>query len=321
MHIPRSALHYAALALMPWVMAACSEPARDTYQGYVEGEFVNLASSQGGRLEKLDVARGQQVTASAALFVLESIDETAAVQQSARQLAAAEAQLADIRVGKRPQEIDVTRAQLVQAEANARKAALQLTRDEGQLRIGGIPQSQLDESRAQAEATAAQVRQLRSQLAVDALPNRSEQIRAQSAQVDAARAALAQAQWKLDQKTVVAPAAGLVYDTLYRRGEWVAAGNAVVRMLPPENVKVRFFVPQAIVGNIAPGRALTIRCDGCQSPINAQVTYVANEAEFTPPVIYSNENRDKLMFMIEARPTPADAPRLRPGQPVEVVLK
>ncbi|MFA9438801.1 HlyD family secretion protein [Uliginosibacterium sp. sgz301328] len=318
---PIRASHYALLALMPALIAACSEPARDTYQGYIEGEFVNLASSQGGRLEKLDVARGQQVAADAPLFVLESADETAGVQQAARQLSAAEAQLADIRVGKRPQEIDVTRAQLVQAEANARKAALQLTRDEGQLRIGGIAQAQLDESRAQAEATAAQVRQLRSQLAVDALPSRSEQIRAQSAQVDAARAALAQAQWRLDQKTVAAPAAGLVYDTLFRRGEWVAAGNAVVRMLPPENVKVRFFVPQGVVGSIAPGRALTIRCDGCEAPVDARVTFISNEAEFTPPVIYSNENRAKLVFMIEARPTPADAPRLRPGQPVEVVLK
>ena len=94
-----------------------------------------------------------------------------------------------------------------------------------------------------------------------------------------------------------------MFDTLYREGEWVAAGSPVVRMLPPQNVKVRFFVPQAIVGGLAHGRAVAIQCDGCGADIPATLTYVSNEAEFTPPVIYSNETRSKLVFMVEARPS------------------
>ncbi|MGE8470354.1 MAG: HlyD family secretion protein, partial [Paraburkholderia hospita] len=238
-----------------------------------------------------------------------------------QQLAAARAQLADIQTGKRPPEIDVTKAQLAQAVANARKAALQLTRDEAQYRAGGIPKGQLDDTRAAADAANAQVRELTREVQVARLPGRSQQLLAQSAQVEAAQAAVAQAQWKLDQKRVNAPARGRVYDTLYRVGEWVQAGNPVVQMLPPQNVKVRFFVPETVVGSLAPGRALTVHCDGCASDIDAKITYVSNSSEYTPPVIYSNESRAKLVFMVEAHPSVDDAPRLHPGQPVSVTLR
>ena len=229
--------------------------------------------------------------------------------------------LADIQTGKRRPEVNVTRAQLAQAVANARKAALQLTRDEAQYRVGGIAKAQFDDSRADADATAAQVHELTSQVEVALLPGRTQQLSAQSAQVAAAQAAVAQAQWKLDQKRVSAPAEGLVYDTLYRVGEWVQAGNAVVQMLPPQNVKVRFFVPETVVGKLALGRALTIHCNGCAADVAAKITYLSSEAEYTPPVIYSNENRAKLVFMVEAHPSAADAVKLHPGQPVAVTLQ
>ncbi len=111
-----------------------------------------------------------------------------------------------------------------------------------------------------------------------------------------------------------------MFDTLYREGEWVGAGSPVVRMLPPANVKVRFFVPEGVVGRLKPGQAVRIRCDGCAAEVNANISYVANEAEYTPPVIYSNTRRDKLVFMVEARPAVEDGTKLRPGQPVEVAL-
>ncbi|ALP65471.1 HlyD family secretion protein [Paraburkholderia caribensis] len=322
-HSPSSAraVRIVAALLACGVLGACSHRADNTWQGYVEGEFVYLGSSQSGKLTQLDVVRGDQLTANAPVFALESVDETAALQQAQQQLAAARAQLADIQTGKRPPEIDVTRAQLAQAVANARKAALQLTRDEAQYRAGGIPKGQLDDTRAAADAANAQVRELTHEVQVARLPGRSQQLLAQTAQVEAAQAAVAQAQWKLDQKRVNAPARGRVYDTLYRVGEWVQAGSPVVQMLPPQNVKVRFFVPETVVGALAPGRALTVHCDGCASAIEAKITYVSNSAEYTPPVIYSNESRAKLVFMVEAHPSVGDAPRLHPGQPVSVTLR
>jgi HlyD family secretion protein len=110
----------------------------------------------------------------------------------------------------------------------------------------------------------------------------------------------------------------LVFDTLFREGEWVAAGSPVVRLLPPANVKIRFFVPQPLLDRFAVGREVQIRWDGGEAPVAAHVTYVSTEPEFTSPIIYSNETRSKLTFMIEARPAVEDAPRLHPGQPVEV---
>ena len=302
-------------------LTGCGREPNDRWQGYVEGEFVYLSSSQSGTLTQLSVQRGQSVAAGAPVFALESVDETAGLQQAQHQLAAAHAQLADILTGKRTPEVNVTKAQLAEAVANARKAALQLTRDEAQLRAGGIPQGQLDDSRAQAETTAAQVRELTNQVAVANLPGRMQQIAAQQAQISAAQAAVAQAQWKLDQKRVAAPRDGLVYDTLYRVGEWVQAGNSVVQMLPPQNVKVRFFAPESVVGALSPGRAVVVHCDGCAADVPAKITYISSEAEYTPPVIYSNETRAKLVFMVEAHPSVADAPKLHPGQPVQVRLQ
>jgi HlyD family secretion protein len=84
---------------------------------------------------------------------------------------------------------------------------------------------------------------------------------------------------------------------------------------------VRFFVPETVVGSLSPGRKVNVRCDGCAADVPATITWISNAAEYTPPVIYSNENRAKLVFMIEAHPSAQDAVKLHPGQPVEVTLQ
>ena len=310
-----------ALLAASALLAACSKEAADTYQGYVEGEYVHVASPVGGRLEKLAVQRGQVIEAKAALFALESEQEAAARRQAEEQVRAAQSQLADLKVGRRNPEVDVVRAQLAQAVSAEEQAAQQLKRDQAQLEAGGIPRAQVDDARANHAMKAARVRELSNQLEVSRLPARDEQIRAQSAQVAAARAAQSQAAWRLDQKRPVAGQTGLVSDTLYREGEWVAAGSPVVRLLPPGNVKLRFFVPEAGAGDLKPGRSVSVGCGGCGTGVAAVVSYVSNEPEFTPPIIYSNETRAKLVFMVEARPSAENAVRLRPGQPVWVTLQ
>ena len=304
--------------LITALLSACSGEPPNVHQGYVEGEYVYVASPFGGQLDRLLVSRGLPVKQHAALFALESTDEAAARQQAARQLQAAEAQLADMQSGKRPVELDVTRAQLAQAQAADQQTTAQYKRDQAQYQLGAISKEQLEQSRAQQQGNRQQVRSLQSQLASNELPARIDQIRAQAQQVEAARAALAQADWKLNQKAQTSPKAGLVQDTLYREGEWVPAGSPVVKLLPPQNVKVRFFVPQAIVGALRSGQKVSIRCEGCQRDIPATISFISAQAEYTPPVIYSNDTRDKLVFMIEARPSVADAPQLHPGQPVVV---
>jgi HlyD family secretion protein len=302
-------------------LAGCSHPDSSTFQGYVEGEYVYVASPVGGRLDSLAVQRGQTIGDKAPLFELEADQEAAAKRQADEQLKAAESQLADLKTGKRKPEVDVVQAQLVQAIAAEEQADLQLKRDEAQFKAGGISRGQLEDSTSNEAMKAAHVRELTEQLAVAKLPAREEQVRAQGSQVEAARAAVAQAGWKLDQKRVAATQGGLVVDTMYRVGEWVPAGSPVVRLLPPKNVKLRFFVPESIVGSLTPGRSLRIHCDGCSADVPATVSYIATDPEYTSPIIYSNDTRAKLVFMVEARPSVENAPRLRPGQPVGVTLQ
>ena len=141
-----------------------------------------------------------------------------------------------------------------------------------------------------------------------------------ASEIESVHAQLAQADWRLRQRTVASTVSGTVIDTLFVQGEWVPAGNAVVSLLPPTNVKVRFFVPQPQLGAVKLGQKVEVACDACGAPIAAQVSFIAPQAEYTPPVIYSQENRAKLVFLVEARPAEADAAKLHPGQPVDVRL-
>jgi HlyD family secretion protein len=139
--------------------------------------------------------------------------------------------------------------------------------------------------------------------------------------VNAYERGLAQANWRFSQKVQPAPAGGLVYDTYYRPGEWVAAGSPVASILPPEYMKVRFFLPESRLGEFPIGAPVEIRMDGLAAPLEGKVSFVSPSAEYTLPIIYSRENRNKLVFLAEARLAPDQAKQLHPGAPVEVVRK
>jgi len=250
-------------------IAGCSPNSSNEFQGYIEGEYVYVASPLGGTLETLAVARGDQVATEQLLFQLERRSEADAARQASNNLAQAKANLA-----------------LSEAQFGRRE---QLRNDQGV-----ISAEELDQARAQRDAD--------------------------QAQVAAQTAALAKADWSFDQKEQFAPTNAFVQDTLYRAGEWVAAGKPVVQLLPPANLKVRFFVPETALPKIQPGQAVSVSFDGGKHGYSATVNYISTEAEFTPPVIYSQENRAKLVYMIEAKFSPADATDLRPGQPVDVQL-
>jgi HlyD family secretion protein len=132
---------------------------------------------------------------------------------------------------------------------------------------------------------------------------------------------LEQADWRFDQKQQSAPASGLVYDTFFRPGEWVPAGTPVLSILPPEYMKVRFFVPESELGKMQVGTPLEIRMDGLAEPLAGKVSFVSPQAEYTLPIIYSRENRGKLVFLVEGSLAPKDARLLHPGAPIEVRFK
>ncbi|MDR1659121.1 MAG: HlyD family efflux transporter periplasmic adaptor subunit [Desulfovibrio sp.] len=254
------------------------------------------------------------------LFELEAEYERHALRRAEQELLSATAQFNDMETGKRPEEVAMAEAQLNQAKAEAANAAGQLRRHESLVKSGGISRRELDNSRAAARTTAARVVELISQVEVYNLPEREKKIEAQRATVNAVDARTAQARWELEQKRVRAPAAGLVHDTLYRVGEWVSAGNPVVQLLPPGNIKVRFFVPETLAGGLRIGSRVLVRMDGRADPFPAVISYIAANAEYTPPIIYSDQTRSKLTFMVEAKPELEIASSLHPGQPVSVSL-
>jgi HlyD family secretion protein len=309
--------------LWTWIVAALiwiglmAAPGPPSFQGFVEGEFVLVASPVGGALQTLSVARGATVAAGAPLFVLEHAAERAQRDEAAARLQQAEARLDDINKGRRQPEIDVIAAQRAQAEAQMRLALIQVERQQRLVGSAAFVQVRLDEARAAYDQWRARVGELDAQLRVAQMRGREDEVRAATAEAQAARAALAQAQWRLDQKSVGAPAAGLVQDTLYQTGEMVPAGAAVISILPAENRKVRFFVPQAMLSRFVVGARVNVRCDGCPAAVPARVVYVAPQAEFTPPVLYNRENRTRLVFLVEARPE-GGADSLNVGQPVDV---
>jgi HlyD family secretion protein len=309
------------ILLLGLVVVGCSDAGPRSYQGYAEGEYVRVAAPVAGRLDLLAVQRGAAIKAGTTLFMLERAAEEAARMEAARRVEKAEAQLADLNKGSRPDDLAALAARQAQAEADLDLAAIQLQRQERLVATRTATREGLDQARATYRRQQARVAELAAQLRSARLPARVDQIAAAAAELEAARAALIRAQWQLDQKTVAATVAGVVDDTLYVQGEWVPAGNPVVSILPPENIKVRFFVPEPLLGNLRLGQSVDLACDGCGSPIPAQISFIAAQAEYTPPVIYSRENRTKLVFLVEAIPDPADATRLHPGQPVDVTLR
>ncbi len=299
--------------------AGCQQAAENMYPGYVEGEYVRIASPYAGSLAVLNVKRGDRIDGGAPLFALEQDNEKAGREEAIARVARAQSQLANLNSGKRPEEIAAIRAQLGQAEAALRLSTAELKRTEDLVTARFLSPAKLDEARGAVERDRARVAELNAQVKVANLSARPGEIAAAAADLKAARDQLAQAEWRLAQKTQRAPRAALVTDTMYNAGEWVQAGMPVVSLLPPENIKLRFFVPEKQVSAMTIGQEVNISCDGCK-PIKAGVSFISPQAEYTSPLIYSKENRATLVFLIEARARPEEAVKLHPGQPVEVRL-
>lgn len=303
------------------LLAGCGKPAQDAWQGYVEGEFILLASPYAGQLQKLYAQRGDRVQAGQPLFALEQESERAARTEAGQRLHAAEARLSNLQARRRPAEIDALRAELTQARAALELSSSQLAQQQALFKGGFIAGARLDEAQAARARDAARVAEADAQLRSALQPlGREAERRAAESDAAGAQAALQQAALRLEQKSVAATAAGLVQETYFNEGEWVPAGRPVVSLLPPENIKLRFYAAQNVLQSLPTGKELEVHCDGCE-PIRAKVSYVSSQAEYTPPVLYSKESRHKLLFLVEARPMPGSGARLRPGQPVEVRLK
>ena len=289
-------------------------------QGYVEGEFVYVASPFGGRLERLSVNRGDRVETGALLFALEETPERADREEAWRRVDQASAELEDAKRGQRPSEIQTIQAQLEQAKASLILSGFELERQKKLITANVTSRRDFDVAQANYDGDRQRVAELEATLQTARLGSREDQITAAQDNLLAQQAALARADWNLSQKKQFAQEAALVNDTLYREGDWVPEGNSVVVLLPPKNVKVRAFVAQDMIGRVRLGSSAKILVDGVSVPFPGKVTFISPRAEFTPPVIFSRQMREKFVFMIELSVDPETAMKLHPGQPVDVQL-
>lgn len=267
-----------SLTLILVLLSACGPDEPPAWLGYAAGDIAYVSAPQAGWISKMTVNRGDWVDSGRLLFTLDDIHELAARDQAQANIGQAEAELA-------------------QEKANLAYTQTQLNRQAGLARArAGVPAT-LDQVLASNRQSKARVAQLENQ-------------------IKQMQAGLADANYQLSQRSVIARTHGRVQDILFRTGEYAPAMTPVVSLLPPENVFVRFFVPENEFARIHLGEAVRISCDGCPQNLVARVSFIASQEEFTPPVIFSLPNRAKLVFKIEAR-APGGL-KLNPGQPVSV---
>ena len=309
-----------ALTAIVLVLTTFSANEDAEFPGYMEADLVLVGSEQGGRVLALSVEEGNSVKQGDPIFVLESEEQEASVAAAKARVQEAEARLADAKAElQRPDEIHVLEAALAQSQAMLQQANNNLERARALFAKGWITKAQLDDAIAQHDRNEAAVAEAEKRITAAKLPGRSDMIHAAAANAEAARHALIEAEKNLGKRKVVAPAGGTVEEVYFRPGEVVNSGQAVVALLPPRNLKVRFFVAEPERAGLQVDQSVKVSCDGCPPDLHAKISFIGREAEFTPPVIFSREQRQKLVYLVEARPEGAAAD-LTAGQPVTVTL-
>jgi HlyD family secretion protein len=307
------------LGALGWFYLRPGPSGPEEWQGYAEADFVKVGPTQQGLVTAVRVERGDRVVKGAPLFEQDDAADRAAVDQAGRLLQQAKEQLANLQNPAKPTEIAQAEANLRDAAAARDKVLADLQRNQTLLKSGAATAQLVDQEQADLRSATAKIAAGEAALETAKAPlGRPGEVEAQSAAVEAAEAALAQARWRLDQRSVVSPVSGVVADVLARAGETLQAGAPVVSLLPPENIFVRFFVPEPSLAHVHVGDAVALLCDHCPADLTGVVSFIAPQAEYTPPFIYSETTRAKFVFLAEARPKPDQATSFNPGQPVTV---
>lgn len=326
-------LSSAALTIMAFSLIGCEQishvfdtkkiSATHSTVGYIEGDYRYLVAPRSGWLKSVTVNLGDTLHRGQLAFNYRSDAEQFAVNQADAQLQSQIAQSQNLTTGARPEEIASLQAQFKAAQAQLLLAKQTLERYQMLQRSDAVAQVQVDEMVTQVRTAQAAVDSIQAQIRAANLPARQQTQNASIATSKAAKAALEKAQYDLSQLNVNSELAGEVIQVYYHTGEYVTQGQPIVQILPHANRKVIFYVPQDKLSTLRVGQVLNLQGIGSQQSLsNASIRYISPQASYTPPVIYSNENADKLTFRVEGVLNTADnMPNLQVGQPVQVIIE
>ncbi|KAF2990365.1 HlyD family efflux transporter periplasmic adaptor subunit [Methylocystis sp. MJC1] len=306
------------LAAVWWGLTRNNSSQPTAFLGYVEGETLYIGPNEGERLAQLFVAAGSVVKPGDRLFNMSTTLLDRSRAEAVARIGQLEAQVQNLQAAiNRPQQIAVLQAALERAEASLTLSRNDYDRQRKLFATGDISKSTLDRAEMALRRDDASVKEARRQVEAARIPGRSQEIEAAQASLNQAHAQLQAIDIRIGRQNVVAPAGGVVQDVFFRPGEVVNAGQPVVALLPPENRKVRFYVPEPRLAGVRLGARARVQCDGCPADLYGRISFVASRQEYTPPVIFSDVERAKLVFKVEAR-LEGKARELPLGMPVSV---
>lgn len=301
------------------ILTGCDNKPDNMLSGYSHGEFVYLSYSGNEKIERILINKGDNVAAGQELVKIESFDAQNIFLRAEEnyQQRALYYEIWNLENGLKSWILYVRRLKKHNRQNRVKR---QLGRYRNLYANHAISLAEWEDIRDELTQKGAQVEELINQLKARQLPARQDEISKQRSMVAAAKLERDKALWDVQQTTIVSPVNAKVFDIIYRAGERPSAGKPIISLLPPENIKVRFFIPEAKLGKFKIGSKVKLICDGCAEPIAGVINYISPEAEFTPPVIYSTKRREKLIFMAEAIPALQQAGRMKIGQPFDVEI-
>jgi len=306
--------------LLITLLISCKQKETKPLQGYIEGRFTYVSSSVSGQLQHRLVDRGQEVSFGEKLFSLDPMPEKAELEVAENNLIAEQQNLLNLEKGERETRLDSIRAQIEQAQSDLELAKITLNRQRRLYQKSAVSKAAYDEAHTDYLVKSKRVKELQSNLEEAKLGARENVIKGQKAKVASSNAEIKRLRWQLSQKVMSAPIAGLVFDTFFRKGEYIPAANPVLALLSPKNIYLIFYVPEPRLSSIKIGQKVHFKCDGCQDQV-AVIYFISPNAEYTPPIIYTEESRQKLVYRVEARIPLNKAALYHPGQPVDVNLR
>lgn len=309
------------LAATTQLMTGCDRATESAQlPGYIEADITAVASPVAGIVAQLTTTEGQSVKAGDKLYLLESDREQAQLAEAQARKEQAESQSRNVSKGARKAELDSLRARLRYAKAQLAQAQTQLKKTEALLKRNFVSEAQVETDRTNVQLAQAQVEEARASLKAAKEGGREDEREAAQAQASAAQAGVEQVEWLLQKKQVTAPVHGVVQEVFIRQGEFAQSGATVLSILQKDSLRVRFFVPNDLRPRFMPGSSFQVKVSGCEQPLMARTTRVSARPEYTNPLMFGPELRDRLSFLTEGRIEGASQCSVPPGTPVGVIL-